>query len=90
MIQSREEIAKRYGCETFAELLDLSNPLPMLPGDTARTYIARRPGGTWFVWLDPLEQHPRNGPHVLATDGYRSVPSQSLHPTGRTSKGNGV
>jgi hypothetical protein len=85
-MQSREELSKRHGYETFAELLDFSDPLPMLPGDTARTYIARRPDGTWFVWLDPVEQHARCGPHVLATDGYRSVPPQ----TGRTSKAHGV
>jgi len=89
-MSSREELSKRYGYETFAELLDLSDALPILPGDTARTYIARRPDGTWFVWLDPLDQLPGSGPHVLATDGYRRAPSQNLHSTGRTRKANGV
>ena len=48
----REEIAQRYGFESFAELLDLSTALPMLPADTAQAYVARRPNGRWFIWED--------------------------------------
>ncbi len=48
----REELAKRYGFNSFAELLDISEPLPKLPTDKAQSYVARRPDGTWFVWED--------------------------------------
>jgi hypothetical protein len=55
-------IARQYGFETYAELLDISDPLPLLPGDTARSYVARRPNGDWFVWEDqaPLTANPSN------------------------------
>ena len=79
-MQTRQEIAQRYGFETFAELLDISQPLPMRPGDTARSFIARRPGGTWFVWQDPVEQHPSNAPRAMADDLNRSASSRNPLP----------
>jgi hypothetical protein len=48
----REEIAHRYGFETFADLLDISRPLPARPGDKTRSYFGRRRDGMWFVWED--------------------------------------
>ena len=52
----RERIANRYGFESYAELLDVSDELPVRPGsDAARTYIARSPGGHWFIWEDPTQ-----------------------------------
>jgi hypothetical protein len=52
MMDYREEIARRYGFDSFAELLDISEPLPKEPGETVQTYIARKPGGHWFLWRD--------------------------------------
>jgi len=49
----REEVARRYGFETYAGLLDASDELPLRPGDAARSYLARQPNGRWFVWQDP-------------------------------------
>jgi hypothetical protein len=51
-MNDREEIAKRYGFESFAELLDVSSPLPLLPGDTTHSYVAHSANGYWFVWED--------------------------------------
>jgi len=48
----RERIANRYGFNSFAELFDISNPLPMTPDDTARSYVAKHPKRHWFVWED--------------------------------------
>jgi len=48
----REEIARRYGFRSFAELLDISDPLPIGEGNTVPTYVARHPKGHWFVWED--------------------------------------
>jgi len=48
----RDIIAKLYGFESFAELLDVSDPLPALPGDTTKSYVAWHPRGHWFVWED--------------------------------------
>jgi len=48
----REAIANRYGFDSFAELFDISDPLPMTPDDTARTYVAKHPQGHWFLWQD--------------------------------------
>jgi hypothetical protein len=53
-MKDREEIARLYGFDSFAELLDISDPLPKLPGESAKSYVARRADGSWFVW----EDHP--------------------------------
>lgn len=56
-MHSREEIARRYGFQSFAELLDISTPLPKQEGDAARSYLARHPNGYWFLWEDvPVPQ----------------------------------
>jgi len=55
-MHDREEIARRYGFSSFAELLDISAPLPMGAGDTHESYLARHPKGHWFVWDDAPEQ----------------------------------
>jgi hypothetical protein len=55
LMHCREEVARKYGFETIGKLLERSKPLPLLPGDTSRAYVARRPDGTWFVWVDPLK-----------------------------------
>jgi hypothetical protein len=46
----KDEIAKRYGFKSYAELLAKSDRLPKLPGDTSQSYVARHPRGYWFVW----------------------------------------
>ncbi|MBI3865334.1 MAG: hypothetical protein HY290_25955 [Planctomycetia bacterium] len=45
-----EELARGHGFKSYAELLDASEPLPMMPGDVMQSYIARSPRGLWFVW----------------------------------------
>jgi hypothetical protein len=66
-MDSREKIAMRHGFETTVELVENSKLLPLLPGDSSRTYVARRPDGTWFVWLDPIATHRRRVPEAVAT-----------------------
>ncbi len=51
-MNKREEIARRYGFESYAALLDVSEPLPPAPEDETRTYVARHKEGYWFVWED--------------------------------------
>ena len=51
-MHDREEIARRYGFESFAQLLDVSEKLSLSAPDVVQTYIARRSDGTWFVWED--------------------------------------
>jgi hypothetical protein len=48
----REELTLRFGFECFADLLDISDPLPILGGDKVRSYVARRRDGLRFVWED--------------------------------------
>jgi hypothetical protein len=61
-MHDREEIARRYGFASFAELLDVSDRLPTQPGDKAQSYVARGSDGTWFVWEDtPLPQFQKEG-----------------------------
>jgi len=48
----REEIARQYGFESFAELLDISERMPKEPGETVQEYMAQKPGGHWFLWRD--------------------------------------
>ena len=54
----REEIAQRYGFPSFAELLDVSNKIPMMPEDRVQSYLARHPKGHWFVWEDAPARLP--------------------------------
>ena len=54
----REEIARRYGFGSYAALLDISEQLPLMPGDSVRSYLARHPDGRWFVWEDPTQLPP--------------------------------
>ncbi len=64
-MQDREKLTARYGFNSFAELLDISEPLPILPGDKAKSYVARSPLGYWFVWEDvylPAEAQERGNP----------------------------
>jgi hypothetical protein len=62
LMHDREEIAYRYGFESYAAMLDISNPLPMLPGDTVKCYIAWKPNGNWFLWEDgPVPYAPPPG-----------------------------
>jgi hypothetical protein len=48
----REELARRYGCTSFPELLAISRPLPKLTADEPQSYVAHRSDGRWFVWND--------------------------------------
>ncbi len=48
----REELAKRYGFSSFAELLEASERISGADKGQVPSYIARRPDGTWFVWED--------------------------------------
>ena len=51
----REEIAQRYGFQSFAELLDVSDSLPRMPDDgQTQAYMAWHPKGYWFIWEEPL------------------------------------
>ena len=51
----REEIARRHGFQSYAELLDISDPLPRMPkDDPMQSYVARHPDGYWFVWEEPV------------------------------------
>ena len=52
MTADREEIARRYGFNSYAELLDISDTLPLMDGDAARSYMAHHPKGHWFIWQD--------------------------------------
>ena len=52
IMMERDEIAQRYGFESFAELLDISEPLPMLAGETVQAYVAKHSSGQWFIWDD--------------------------------------
>jgi hypothetical protein len=51
-MHDREAIARVYGFESFALLLDISTPLPMREGDDFQCYVARNSNGHWFVWHD--------------------------------------
>jgi hypothetical protein len=48
----REYLAHRFGFQTFADLLDVSDCLPPTKGGTAKSYIARHRDGHWFLWED--------------------------------------
>ena len=54
----RDRIAHQHGFESYADLLDVSDELPLRPDDRLRIYIARRPGGHWFIWEDPTQPLP--------------------------------
>lgn len=54
----REQIARRYGFQRFAELLAISAALPRLEGDEVQAYLARSPDGGWFLWEDRLNEYP--------------------------------
>jgi hypothetical protein len=59
----REELARRYGFTSFAELLEASERISGADKGQAQSYIARRRDGTWFVWEDappPPEPQPRD------------------------------
>ena len=51
-MHDREGLARYYGFNSFAELLEISDPLPKFPGDKAQGYVALKSDGTWFVWDD--------------------------------------
>ena len=58
----KDEIARQYGFETYAELLAISKPVPNQSGETVRSYVARRQNGDWFIWDDkpPPADSPRS------------------------------
>src|SRR5262245_22537071 len=58
----REEIAHHYGFNSFAELLDVSRALPMMPDENVQSYVAEHPNGYWFVWEDLLANPPLGDP----------------------------
>ena len=62
-MSDKDDIARYCGFRTYAELRSISQPLPMEPGDTIQSYVARRPDGGWFVWEDkpPSPEMPYNG-----------------------------
>ena len=59
LMDYREEIARQQGFQTFAELLDVSKRLPREPGEKVETYLARKPGGYWFLGGTSPSQSPR-------------------------------
>ena len=62
--QKREEIAHLYGFDSYAELIDVSEPLPVMLGDKSRSYIAHHPNGRWFLWDDPTQPIELLGPNA--------------------------
>lgn len=46
----RAAIAKRYGFNSYAELLDASFRLPKVPGEVMQSYVCKHRNGHWFVW----------------------------------------
>lgn len=62
--EDREEIARRYGFPSFAELLDASEKLPMTRGDTQQSYVAKHLNGHWFVWEDVGGAWPEGVSHA--------------------------
>ena len=66
----RANLARFYGFNSYAGLRAISQPLPMEPGDTFQSYVARRPDGGWFVWEDkpPPRQVPDNGKYGRLTE----------------------
>jgi hypothetical protein len=54
--QAREELAKRYGFESFAALLDISTRLPSEEGETIPCYLAYDNEKRWFLWRDDTQQ----------------------------------
>ena len=63
---TRDRIAWHYGFATRAELLRISRPCPLQPGETTRSYVARKPDGQWFIWADEIPPQ---------------VPGEPLYPT---------
>jgi len=59
LMNHKDEIAKRYGFESFDELLEVSKPLPKLFGETVQCYLGQHPRGFWFLWQDqpPAKSH---------------------------------
>jgi hypothetical protein len=52
----REETARHFGFNSYAELLVVSSPMPMLPGEVVQGYLAHHPRGHWFTWDDVPER----------------------------------
>ena len=50
--EQRKELANRHGFDSYADLFSASTSLPMTTGDPARSYVARRPNGNWFIWQE--------------------------------------
>jgi len=57
MVESpeREEIARSNGFESYADLRNASRMLPLWSTDVAKTHIARRASGHWFIWEDKTQ-----------------------------------
>jgi len=54
---NKDELAKRYGFESYGALLAASTPVPEKPElerseEGAKCYVALDPNGRWFVWND--------------------------------------
>jgi hypothetical protein len=57
----RDELAHRYGLQGFPDLLEISHPLPPMPGERCRSYLAHHKG-LWFVWDEgQLDDAPSDG-----------------------------
>jgi SAM-dependent methyltransferase len=75
----RDAFARNSGFNSFTELLDNSDPLPMLPGDTVRSYVARKPSGRWFLWEDdPEAEPPEAWPQARPIHPAASADSQAI------------
>ena len=55
-VNDREGFANRNGFKSFADLLNASEELPMLPCNRTRSYVTWHPNGYWFVWDDVPEK----------------------------------
>jgi hypothetical protein len=51
----RDQIAHRYGFDSFAELLAASFRLPRIDGELMQCFLVRRPDGSWFLWKIALD-----------------------------------
>lgn len=45
-----DDIAKRQGFRSYAEMIAASYSLPRRKGDLMQSYVARHPNGHWLVW----------------------------------------
>src|SRR5262245_10275705 len=69
----REELAHHHGLQSFANLLEISHPLPPMPGELYRCYLAHHADGHWFIWDDgPFDEAPSVDAEMSRNPAFRS------------------